>query len=191
VTSPEALDALQIPTEGTKQILPDAEGVFDAIARIGYEFEQAIADLVDNSIDAEGSDVLIRFAYDDQAVRSVAVLDNGHGMGEAALDQGMAFGARTGKGDGSLGKYGMGLKSASFSQCDVLTVISSRQGQVVGRRWTAEKARADWLLEILLPAAAEDYLTANSDRVALRITGRLSSGIAWMSLATRCNALKG
>jgi hypothetical protein len=169
--------ALRVPAETTKSILPDAEGVFDAIARIGYEFEHAIADLVDNSVDATKSpnvaNVLVRFVYDDQAVRSVAIIDDGEGMDDRRIDEAMAFGARTGKGDDSLGKYGMGLKSASFSQCDVLTVISRRRGRVVGRRWTAEKARADWTCEVLLPDAAETYLEVNSDRIGTRPHGTL------------------
>lgn len=116
--------ALQVRAEATKTILPDAEGVFDAIARIGYEFEHAVADLVDNSIDAKASNVLVRFIYDDNAVRSVAVIDDGDGMDARQVDDAMAFGARTGKGDDSLGKYGMGLKSASFRDARPAIVFS-------------------------------------------------------------------
>ena len=49
MTRHTAADALHVPSDGTRRILPDSEGVFDAVARIGYEFEHAIADLVDNS----------------------------------------------------------------------------------------------------------------------------------------------
>lgn len=162
-----ASDALDIESEGTKQILPDAEGVFDAIGRIGYEFEHAIADIVDNSIDAAATEVLIRFNHDGKAVRSVTVIDNGQGMTGKQLDTAMAFGAKT-KGEASLGKYGMGLKAASFSQCDVLTVISSTSSGVEGRRWTAEKARADWTCEVLQRNAAAEYLRRNGDRIDIR-----------------------
>lgn len=167
MTTARASDALAIESEGTKQILPDAEGVFDAIGRIGYEFEHAIADIVDNSIDATATEVLIRFNHDGKAVRSVAVIDNGQGMTGKELDTAMAFGAKT-KGEASLGKYGMGLKAASFSQCDVLTVISATSSGVEGRRWTAEKARADWACEVLQPDAAAEYLRRNGDRVDTR-----------------------
>lgn len=178
-------DALGIAAEGTKQILPDAEGVFDAIGRIGYEFEHAIADIVDNSIDAEASEVLIRFNHDGKAVRSVAVIDNGRGMTGAQLDTAMAFGAKT-KGNRSLGKYGMGLKSASFSQCDVLTVIAATPNRVEARRWTAEKARADWTCEVLRSDAAADYLKRNGDRVDLT-RGTL---VEWDRLDTMSHAME-
>lgn len=165
--------ALGISTRGTVEILPDAEGVFEAIARIGYEFEQAIADLVDNSIDAGATEVLVRFAHDGRAVNSVLVIDNGHGMTSDTLDVAMAFGARSGKTSDDLGKYGMGLKSASFSQCDVLTVISVARRLVDGRRWKAEKAKAGWLCEVLDGTEARSYLDRNSDRVDLRQHGTL------------------
>lgn len=179
-------DALAIAAEGTKQILPDAEGVFDAIGRIGYEFEHAIADIVDNSIDAKASDVLIRFNHDGKAVRSVAMIDNGRGMTGKQLDTAMAFGAKT-KTNESLGKYGMGLKSASFSQCDVLTVISATPRRVEGRRWTAEKARADWTCEVLRPDSAADYLRRNGDRVDVT-RGTL---VEWDRLDALSHAMEG
>jgi len=166
-------DALAVAAEGTRQILPDAEGVFDAISRIGYEFEHAVADLVDNAIDAKASNVLVRFVHNGRFVQSVSVLDDGEGMTGPELDAAMAFGARTGKADDSLGKYGMGLKSASFSQCDVLTVISALDGSVQGRRWTAEKAKADWLCEVLRPDAAASYLGTHADRLAVTHHGTL------------------
>jgi hypothetical protein len=157
--------ALDLEVEGTRTILPDAEGVFDAIARIGYEFEHAIADVVDNSVDASATEVLIRFFYDKKSVYSVAVIDNGLGMTQRRIDQAMAFGARTGRADVDLGKYGMGLKSASFSQCDALTVVSRKNGAVVGRRWTAENVRKDWICEAIKTTAAEHHLANQSDRV--------------------------
>ncbi|MHB8430067.1 MAG: ATP-binding protein [Acidimicrobiales bacterium] len=166
-------DALAIAAAGTRQILPDSEGVFDAISRIGYEFEHAVADLIDNSVDAKAANVLVRFIHDGRSVQSVSVIDDGNGMTGPELDTAMAFGARTGKGDDSLGKYGMGLKSASFSQCEVLTVITSSNGIVQGRRWTAEKARCDWLCEILRSSAAASYLRGHADRVAAADHGTL------------------
>jgi len=177
-TSPSH-DALGVAAEGTRQILPDAEGVFDAISRIGYEFEHAVADLIDNAIDAKAPNVLVRFIHDGRSVQSVLVIDDGQGMTGPELDAAMAFGARTGKGDDSLGKYGMGLKSASFSQCDVLTVITSLNGQVQGRRWTAEKVKADWLCEVLRPEAAASYLRTHSDRLAVGDHGTL---VEWNGL---------
>ena len=174
-----AAAALGLPGEGTETILPDAGGIFDAIARIGYEFEHAVADLVDNSIDAGATDVLVRFLHDRESVYSLAVIDNGTGMSAERIDTAMAFGARTGKAEIALGKYGLGLKSASFSQCDALTVVSRHQGEVVGRRWTAQNVRNDWLCESIKSSAAEQYLVKLSDRLDTARDGTL---VEWDSL---------
>jgi hypothetical protein len=183
----KAASGLALQVEGTKRILPDATGVFDAIARIGYEFEQAIADLVDNSIDAEATDVLIRFFFNKTAVYSLAVIDNGKGMDADRMDAAMAFGTQNGKDDHSLGKYGMGLKSASFSQCAVLTVLSHHDGQVGGRRWTAENVRKDWLCETIVPGAVELYLRRNDDRVDTSTRGTL---VQWDRLDTMSHSVE-
>lgn len=165
--------ALGIATAGTRRIEPDAEGVFDAIARIGYEFEHAIADLVDNSVDAGATEVVVRFHFDDKSVTGVSVIDNGAGMSDAQLDKAMTFGARTGKGEAHLGKYGMGLKSATFSQCQVLTVISKQRGKVTARRWTAEKAKSDWICEVLETRGARAYLAQHGQRVGIEAHGTI------------------
>jgi hypothetical protein len=178
-TMAQSAAVLQLEVEGKKVILPDAEGVFDAIARIGYEFEHAIADLVDNSIDAGATEVLIRFFHNRKAVYSVAVIDNGCGMNGPRIDKAMAFGARTGRNEIDLGKYGMGLKSASFSQCDTLTVVSRNRGDVVGRRWTAENVRKNWICEAIAPASADRHLTGQSDQVD---TARQGTLVQWNRL---------
>lgn len=180
MTSSAVAGALRVPSEGTRQILPDSEGVFDAVARIGYEFEHAVADLVDNSIDAGARNVLIRFIHDGKAVRSVAVIDDGRGMSDQVIDQAMAFGARTGKGKDSLGKYGMGLKAATFSQCGVLTVMSRTGGRVSGRRWTAEKAKADWTCEVLNASASSNYMKQQETHRV--VTSRSGTIVEWGEL---------
>ena len=179
--------ALSLEVKGTKTILPDAEGVFDAIARIGYEFEHAVADLVDNSIDAGAANVLVRFLYDRDAVYSVAVIDDGQGMDSARMDDAMAFGGRTGRSNADLGKYGMGLKAASFSQCDVLTVVSRQRGRTAGRRWTAENVRKGWVCESIAAGGAERYLAANADRVKTSEHGTL---VQWDCLHAMGNLIK-
>jgi hypothetical protein len=147
-----------LPVEGTSVILPDAEGVLTAVARIGYELEVALADLVDNSIDARAQAILIRFFRMNDRLTSLAVVDDGQGMTERRLDQAMGFGTRTGKGFEDLGKYGMGLKSASFSQCKSVTVITKRRQSVAARRWTADNIREGWVCEHLERQAASDHI---------------------------------
>src|ERR1700736_6421978 len=94
---------------------PDAQGLITAISRMGYAIEEAFTDLIDNSIDADATAVLVRFIRDDSAVKRIVVADDGHGMSERVLARAMKFGAKTAHEVSDLGRYGMGLKSASFS----------------------------------------------------------------------------
>ena len=67
---------------GTKKLPPNAEGTRDAFARIGYSLEEAIGDLVDNSLDASADEVVIRFITVDEIVSRIIIADSGHGMTE-------------------------------------------------------------------------------------------------------------
>lgn len=165
--------ALDLPVEGRSINLPDAEGVLTALARVGYSLEVALADLVDNSIDAHAHNVLIRFFRTRRRLISLAIVDDGDGMTEVCLEQAMGFGRGTGKGDADLGKYGMGLKSASFSQCRAVTVITVRDFTVVGRRWTADSIRSGWICEHIARKAAAQHLARDWGEVTIERSGTL------------------
>src|ERR1700687_4278086 len=89
----------------TEPLLPDDEKAADIFSRIGYSIEDALADLVDNSIDAEASNVLIRFVIGPKGIHSVVIADDGNGMDEDLLREAMRFGSRTSKANSALGKY--------------------------------------------------------------------------------------
>jgi|ERR1017187_700006 signal transduction histidine kinase len=109
----------------TERIPPDPKGAAQGMQRIGYSLEEAIADLVDNSIDARASKILIRFFRNETSITQVAIVDNGKGMNESALHNAMQYGVQTKHTQADLGKYGIGLKTASFSQCQSLSVFSA------------------------------------------------------------------
>jgi hypothetical protein len=165
--------ATSLPAEGSSVILPDPKGVLTALARIGYELEVALADLVDNSIDADASAILIRFFRTNDRLVSIAVVDDGLGMTEARLDQAMGFGADMGKGFEHLGKYGMGLKSASFSQCKSVTVVTKRGRSVVARRWTADNIKRGWVCDHIDRTAAGLHLQQNWGELSVDRSGTL------------------
>ena len=168
-----------LPAVGSETTLPDAEGVLQAFQRVGYDLHEAIADLIDNSVDAGAGRVLIRFVRAEERLLRVYVVDDGRGMTARELTDAMAFGRRSGKGPLDLGKYGMGLKSASFSQCDILTVVSRRAGRVGGRRWTADNIRSGWLCDRLASRAAAGHLDQVWDFVDPSTSGTL---IQWDEL---------
>lgn len=108
-------------------VTPSAARLTESLRDIGYDFPSAIADLVDNSITAEATrvEVLIEF---DGADSTVLIIDDGVGMSSGALNEALRFGSRRRYGHDDLGRYGLGLKTASLSQCRVLTVASRRPG---------------------------------------------------------------
>ena len=110
-----------------RKIQVDALGLMSGLSHTGYSLETAIADIVDNSIDAEATRISIQFHFAGSS-SYIQISDNGKGMTENELIDALIPGFQT-KNDGinlSLGKYGLGLKSASFSQADILVVGSKK-----------------------------------------------------------------
>ncbi|WP_405060305.1 ATP-binding protein [Kribbella sp. NBC_01505] len=127
-----------VPTEGAIELPPDPQAL-EGIGR-NHSLETALADLVDNSIDAGATNVLIRFVRSRGHLRSLYVVDDGRGMSPDAIDAAMTVGGRRSYGDEDLGHFGLGLKAASFSQARSLTVMSRASGQpAVGRRWHLDR----------------------------------------------------
>lgn len=122
---------------------------------VGYTFEAALADLVDNSIAADACSINVRFSVSGDPY--VAILDDGCGMSAEVLTAAMRHGSRnpTLPRDAlDLGRFGLGLKTASLSQCRKLTVVSWRDGALNARRWDLDYVarRNDWML-LDVPAA--------------------------------------
>ncbi|WP_033821915.1 ATP-binding protein [Kitasatospora sp. MBT63] len=129
---------------------PDAAGMVASLSSLGYSLEAAVADLVDNSISATATEVDIHFTW---AGRDswVAVVDDGRGMAEDQLITAMtvaARGTRTVRDAGDLGRFGVGLKSASFSQARQLTVATATKGEWHVRTWDLDivEESGQWLL---------------------------------------------
>jgi len=130
---------------------PLASVLIESMRDIGYSLETALADIVDNSITA-GSTLIRLFASTDELSPKIAILDDGCGMDEAELLAAMRLGSRSPleKRDHSdLGRFGLGLKIASFSQCRRLTVVSRKKGRTSAAIWDFELVKADgWVVEI-------------------------------------------
>lgn len=116
-------------------IAPSARRLTTSLRDVGYSFESAIADLVDNSIAAGATRVKIEIEFAGSN-SSVKIIDNGTGMNAKNLNEAMRFGSRRSYDQGELGRYGLGLKTASLSQCRRLEVFSAavaepHQGRVL------------------------------------------------------------
>lgn len=120
-----------------------------------HTFESAIADLVDNCLDADATRISIRLLTQGDRLAQVEVVDNGRGMDAAAADEAMTLGHQRAYGDYDLGHFGVGMKAASFSHSDVLTVWSSAEGATpIGRRIRRKDYSRDFSCERLSARAA-------------------------------------
>jgi hypothetical protein len=100
-----------------KEKLPPAPDILDALEK-DYPLEASIADLVDNSIDAEAKKILIRFVKKNGRQASLYIVDDGRDMDARTLKNAMQFAARRNYGPADLGMFGVGLKTASLSQAN-------------------------------------------------------------------------
>lgn len=107
---------------------PSAARLTSSLRDIGYNFQTAAADLVDNAIAAGAQRIGVELVFDPQ--RSyVLIWDDGHGMGPTEMLEALRFGSRRAYGLNELGRFGLGLKTGSFSQCRRLTVVSRKSRQ--------------------------------------------------------------
>ena len=105
---------------------PDAPRLIFGLRDTGYNFNTAAADVIDNSIAPHATDVNVLIELMDDGRKHVCFGDNGDGMDEAGLFAAMRYGAEARANLASLGKFGLGLKTASSSVCLKFTVISRK-----------------------------------------------------------------
>ena len=144
----------------TIDLPPYAPTLMESTRAIGYSIEAAIADIIDNSIAAKASQIDIDFFPIGESY--ISVLDNGCGMTQEELVSAMQYGSRNPLEDRAvddLGRYGLGLKTASLSQCRVLTVISKTRGSIIGAQWNLNHVQSaeSWSLILFDSDEANQY----------------------------------
>jgi hypothetical protein len=114
----------------TTPAVPEASSMIETFRAIGYSIETAVADIFDNSISADAKNIWLNFGWKGSE-SWLSVKDDGVGMDNDELVQAMRPGSRNPLEDRSskdLGRFGLGLKTASFSQCRKLSVLSKKEG---------------------------------------------------------------
>jgi hypothetical protein len=134
---------------GGEELPPTAPLLMQALRSVGYTTPAALADIVDNSIAAGARNVGIRFSPLPDPV--IAVVDDGKGMNAPELVAAMRFGSRDprlDRSEGDLGRFGLGMKTASLSQCRRMTVVSLREGEFATAAWDIDECerRGIWWL---------------------------------------------
>lgn len=148
---------------------PSAASLTASLRDLGYSLETAVADLIDNSISAEATEIDV-FCDLSRSAPVLVIADNGRGMTGDEVIAALRHGAtdpRKKRGPKDLGRFGLGLKTASFSQCRRLTVVSSVKSVYVGAEWNLDEVekKDDWLIAILDPdeIAGQPYVQALGD----------------------------
>lgn len=113
---------------------PDADRAIWGFRDTGYKVETAAADVIDNSIAAGAKNIFLKIELLTDGRRLVYFGDDGHGMTEAELLNAMRYGSEERADKASLGKFGLGMKTASTAICIRLTVISRRKGGELSKR---------------------------------------------------------
>ncbi|WP_418319039.1 ATP-binding protein [Piscinibacter sakaiensis] len=139
-------------TAKTRKAPPRAMAMLESLRGLGYSTAAALADIVDNSISAGATEVRVDFQWDGTDSR-VLISDDGCGMSDPELEGAMRLGDKSpleARESHDLGRFGMGLKTASLSQCRRLTVASAKAGKLSCLRWDLDELAADpqgeWLL---------------------------------------------
>jgi hypothetical protein len=146
-----------IPITGSVTLAPEPRSL-EALGR-NHTLEAAVAELVDNSIDAGAKHVLIRFVREGPRLLRLLIVDDGAGMDEAVINVAMTVGGERSYSPDEIGRFGLGLKAASFSQASSVTVVSKARGhRPVGKRWRIEQAKRDFGCEIVEPGFAAALL---------------------------------
>lgn len=107
------------------EVAPSAARLTGSLRDIGYDFPTAVADLVDNAIGAGATRINVETQFEPND-SYVLISDDGTGMSESELHEALRFGSRRAYARNELGRFGLGLKTGSFSQCRRLTVVTRR-----------------------------------------------------------------
>jgi anti-sigma regulatory factor (Ser/Thr protein kinase) len=160
------------------EMVPSAWRLMQSLRDMGYDFVSAVADLIDNSIEAGAHQVTIdvHFEGDDSWIR---VADEGRGMSLEELLEAMRYGSAGKYDEDDLGKFGLGLKTASLSQCQRLTVTSHAKASddIVAFCWDLDHIEKTNRWEALRLRKAEIW---ESTRKFLR--GKSGTVVLWQRL---------
>lgn len=162
--------------ENLEYLEPNPGAMVESLRSIGYTLETAVADLIDNSITAKASRIDIDSSFQGSDTK-IYILDNGEGMSEVRLVEAMRLGSfspslkRKRK---DLGRFGLGLKTATFSQCKRLSVITKHEGKISARCWDL-----DFIIKHNKWCLLKDAPQAYIDKVSTLPSGTL---VVWEKL---------
>lgn len=139
-----------------RENIPVAPTLMGSLRSMGYSFESAVADIIDNSISAHATFVKVLFPTNPLDTIAVGILDDGDGMSDDELFEAMRYGSMASeaeRNEDDLGRFGMGMKAASLSQCRNLTVVSYSEDKRSAYTWDYVyiQKKQKWIIQELTP----------------------------------------
>jgi hypothetical protein len=138
-----------------EELQPSPSSLLESLRDIGYSIDTAMADVIDNSITAGAKTITIRFDWNDSEPW-LSITDDGIGMSYLEVLHAMKLGSNSPleeRQENDLGRFGLGLKTASFSQCRQLTVISKKDDAITAMEWdldlVLDSASDGWRIKVL------------------------------------------
>lgn len=162
-----------------ERLAPNYAKLDVAFRSIGYSFESAVADVIDNSIDAGADAVLVRIITKPEGAIDLAIWDNGKGMDSSALKEAMRFGSDVSQEIVRLGKFGLGLKLASLSQARGFHAISTQGNTLSGRAWLEDGIAKGFICTVFTEAECKTLLKAMIPDCGLKKSGTV---VYWSNL---------
>lgn len=161
-------------------LTPTPSSLIESLRAIGYSMETAVADIIDNSITAKATQIQIRCSWN-LGNPWLAIADNGFGMSYADLVHAMRLGSMSPTESRSLddlGRFGLGMKTASFSQCRHLTVLSQESGDICGCEWDLNKIAREYKDQWILGVISKDTIRKRKilDSLTLEYLTDIESG---------------
>lgn len=159
------------PDEDYEYANPNAASLMQSLRAFGYDISTAVADLIDNSITAKANRISIQFEWNN-GEPWISIADNGHGMSEQTLFEAMKTGSKNpleARDENDLGRFGLGLKTASLSQCKRLTVATREEGGAISIRcWDLDIVTENnaWILLKTATTTAADIIVDHFDQVS-------------------------
>lgn len=140
------------------ELLPDPTRMVEGLRDTGYQFNTSIADIIDNSIAANATLVDVRLEMDVMGNALVEIYDNGIGMDKDELINAMKYGSKPRENAASLGKFGLGLKTASTAFCRRLVVISraSKDSDLLTANWDLDHIKDENRWELVIESTGLD-----------------------------------
>lgn len=157
---------------------PNPKSTINSYRSFGYNLSTAIADIIDNSISANADEIRLDYKWNGQD-SFISISDNGIGMNKEELVLAMTPGSKDPeeiRSEKDLGRFGMGLKTASFSQCKRLTCITKRESYATIKRcWDIDFINSENEWQLL------DYVSDNSfiEKIEIQKSGAL---VLWEKL---------